>query len=126
MSLRATPERNSLNCLRVLSLQAGKVDLLKTISKSKSSPGCGVVIVSSVTSLLRKITNIEHVVWDRPRLRRTSELLYHFGFRTVEALSVETRELGGGEAFTNKHTCIFGLLCMRLRPRVEMGAIHNA
>lgn len=62
MSLRAAPERNSLNCLRVLSLQAGEVDLLKTISKSKSSPGWSVVIVISVTSLLRKITNIEHVV----------------------------------------------------------------
>lgn len=126
MSLRAPPKRNNLSCLRVLSLQVGEVDLPKTISKNKASPGWSVVIVISVTSLLRKSTAIEHVVLDRPRLRRTSELLYHFGFRKVEAHGVETRVLGGGEAFTNKHTCIFGLLCMSLRPRVEMGAMHNA
>lgn len=90
MSLRATPERNNLSCLRVLSLQVGKVDLPKTISKNKSSPGCSVVIVISVTSLRRKITNIEHVVLVRPRLRRTSELLFHFGFRKVEARGLET------------------------------------
>lgn len=102
-----------------------KVDLPKAISKDKLSPGCTIDIVLSVTSVLRKITNIYKLVFakDRPRLQ---DVWAPVTFWIQKSRSTQSGNTSAGEAFTNKHACIFGLLCMRLCPHAEMGAIHNA